>query len=77
MAIAEFERDYLLGEAVDHSVKIKLEAQLTELAEEKTALSIRFEAQKNLVDEIIALREKLSDTATEYTEEERQEWITQ
>ena len=41
VAIAEFERDYLLGEAVDHSVKIKLEAQLTELAEEKTALSIQ------------------------------------
>ena len=77
VAIAEFERDYLLGEAVDHSVKIKLEAQLTKLAEEKTALSIRFEAQKNLVDEIIALREKLSDTETEYTEEECQEWITQ
>lgn len=77
VTIAEFERDYLLGEAVDHSVKIKLEAQLTELAEEKTALSIRFEAQKNLVDEIIALREKLSDTETEYAEEERQEWITQ
>ena len=77
VAIAEFERDYLLGEAVDHSVKIKLEAQLTKLAEEKTALSIRFEAQKTIVDEIIALREKLSDTETEYTEEERQEWITQ
>ncbi len=77
VAIAELDRDYQLGETVDHSVKTKLENQLAECETEKTALSTRFNAQKTLVDEILALREKLSDNEAEYAEEERQEWITQ
>ncbi|OOF54574.1 type VI secretion system ATPase TssH [Rodentibacter genomosp. 2] len=77
VAIDEFDRDYQLGETVDSSVKTKLEKQLAELAEEKTALSTRFETQKALVDEILALREKLSDSEADYTEEERQQWINQ
>lgn len=77
VAIAEFERDYQLGETVDSTVKTKLENQLTELAEEKNVLSSRFESQKTLVEEILSLRTKLSDSETEYTEEERQELIAQ
>ena len=77
VAIAEFERDYQLGETVDSTVKTKLENQLTELAEEKNVLSSRFESQKALVEEILSLRTKLSDSETEYTEEERQELISQ
>lgn len=77
VAIAEFDRDYQLGETVDSTVKIKLENQLTELAEEKNVLSSRFESQKALVEEILSLRTKLSDSETEYTEEERQELISQ
>ncbi|WGE43127.1 type VI secretion system ATPase TssH [Actinobacillus equuli] len=77
VAIAELDRDYQLGEAIDHSVKIKLENRLAEYEAEKTTLSTRFNEQKALVDEILALREKLSDNDTEYTEEERQEWMTQ
>ncbi|THA04143.1 type VI secretion system ATPase TssH [Rodentibacter pneumotropicus] len=77
IAIAEFERDYQLGETVDSHVKSKLENQLSELTEEKITLSTQFETQKALVEEILSLREKLSDSETEYTEEERQEWITQ
>ena len=77
VAIAEFERDYQLGETVDSTVKTKLENQLTELAEEKNVLSSRFESQKALVEEILSLRSKLSDSETEYTEEERQELIAQ
>lgn len=77
VAIAEFDRDYQLGETVDNTVKTKLENQLTELAEEKNVLSSRFESQKALVEEILSLRTKLSDSETEYTEEERQELITQ
>ena len=77
VAIAEFERDYQLGETVDSTVKTKLENQLTELAEEKNMLSSRFESQKALVEEILSLRTKLSDSETEYTEEERQELIAQ
>lgn len=77
VAIAEFERDYQLGETVDSTVKTKLENQLTELAEEKNVLSSRFESQKALVEEILSLRSKLSDSETEYTEEERQELIVQ
>ncbi|MCQ9122110.1 ClpV1 family T6SS ATPase [Rodentibacter pneumotropicus] len=77
IAIAEFERDYQLGETVDSHVKSKLENQLSELTEEKITLSAQFETQKALVEEILSLREKLSDSETEYTEEERQEWITQ
>lgn len=75
VAIAEFDRDYQLGETVDSTVKTKLENQLTELAEEKNVLSSRFESQKALVEEILSLRTKLSDSETEYTEEERQELI--
>lgn len=77
VAIAEFDRDYQLGETVDSTVKTKLENQLTELAEEKNVLSSRFESQKVLVEEILSLRTKLSDSETEYTEEERQELIAQ
>ena len=77
VAIAEFDRDYQLGETVDKTVKTKLENQLTELAEEKNVLSSRFESQKALVEEILSLRTKLSDSETEYTEEERQELIAQ
>lgn len=77
VAIAEFDRDYQLGETVDNTVKTKLENQLTELAEEKNVLSSRFESQKALVEEILSLRTKLSDSETEYTEEERQELIAQ
>ena len=77
VAIAEFERDYQLGETVDSTVKTKLENQLTELAEEKNVLSSRFESQKALVEKILSLRTKLSDSETEYTEEERQELIAQ
>lgn len=77
VAIAEFDRDYQLGETVDSTVKTKLENQLTELAEEKNVLSSRFESQKALVEEILSLRTKLSDSETEYTEEERQELIAQ
>lgn len=77
VAIAEFDRDYQLGETVDSTVKTKLENQLTELAEEKNVLSSRFESQKALVEEILSLRSKLSDSETEYTEEERQELIAQ
>jgi len=77
VAIAEFERDYQLGETVDSTVKTKLENQLTKLAEEKNVLSSRFESQKALVEEILSLRTKLSDSETEYTEEERQELIAQ
>lgn len=77
VAIAEFERDYQLGETVDSTVKTKLENQLTELAEEKNVLSSRFESQKALVEEILSLRTKLSDSETEYTEDERQELIAQ
>ena len=77
IAIAEFDRDYQLGETVDSTVKTKLENQLTELAEEKNVLSSRFESQKALVEEILSLRTKLSDSETEYTEEERQELIAQ
>lgn len=77
VAIAEFDRDYQLGETVDSTVKTKLENQLTELAEEKNVLSSRFESQKALVEEILSLRTKLSDSETEYTEEERQELISQ
>lgn len=77
VAIAEFDRDYQLGETVDSTVKTKLENQLTELAEEKNVLSSRFESQKSLVEEILSLRSKLSDSETEYTEEERQELIAQ
>ena len=77
VAIAEFERDYQLGETVDSTLKTKLENQLTELAEEKNVLSSRFESQKALVEEILSLRTKLSDSETEYTEEERQELIAQ
>ena len=40
-------------------------------------LSSRFESQKALVEEILSLRTKLSDSETEYTEEERQELIAQ
>ena len=58
-------------------MKTKLENQLTELAEEKNVLSSRFESQKALVEEILSLRTKLSDSETEYTEEERQELIAQ
>ena len=75
VAIAEFDRDYQLGETVDSTVKTKLENQLTELAEEKNVLSSRFESQKALVEDILSLRTKLSDSETEYTEEERQELI--
>ena len=77
VAIAEFDRDYQLGETVDNTVKTKLENPLTELAEEKNVLSSRFESQKALVEEILSLRTKLSDSETEYTEEERQELIAQ
>ncbi len=77
VAIAEFDRDYQLGETVNSTVKTKLENQLTELAEEKNVLSSRFESQKALVEEILSLRTKLSDSETEYTEEERQELIAQ
>ena len=77
VAIAEFDRDYQLGETVDSTVKTKLENQLTELAEEKNVLSSRFESQKALVEKILSLRTKLSDSETEYTEEERQELIAQ
>lgn len=77
VAIAEFDRDYQLGETVDSTVKTKLENQLTELAEEKNVLSSRFESQKALVEEILSLRTKLSDFETEYAEEERQELIAQ
>ena len=77
VAIAEFDRDYQLGETVDSTMKTKLENQLTELAEEKNVLSSRFESQKALVEEILSLRTKLSDSETEYTEEERQELIAQ
>lgn len=77
VTIAEFDRDYQLGETVDSTVKTKLENQLTELAEEKNVLSSRFESQKALVEEILSLRTKLSDSETEYTEEERQELIAQ
>ena len=77
IAIAEFDRDYQLGETVDNTVKTKLENQLTELAEEKNVLSSRFESQKALVEKILSLRTKLSDSETEYTEEERQELIAQ
>ncbi len=77
VAIAEFDRDYQLGETVDSTVKTKLENQLTELAEEKNVLFSRFESQKALVEEILSLRTKLSDSETEYTEEERQELIAQ
>ena len=77
VAIAEFDRDYQLGETVDSTVKTKLENQLTELAEEKNVLSSRFESQKALVEEILSLRTKLSDSETEYNEEERQELIAQ
>ncbi|WP_236641729.1 type VI secretion system ATPase TssH [Rodentibacter pneumotropicus] len=77
VAIAEFERDDQLGETVDSHVKSKLENQLSELTEEKITLSTQFETQKALVEEILSLREKLSDSETEYTEEERQEWTTQ
>lgn len=77
VAIAEFDRDYQLGETVDSTVKTKLENQLTELAEEKNVLSSRFESQKALVEEILSLRTKLSDSETEYTEEEHQELIAQ
>jgi len=77
VAIAEFDRDYQLGETVDSTVKTKLENQLTELAKEKNVLSSRFESQKALVEEILSLRTKLSDSETEYTEEERQELIAQ
>ena len=77
VAIAEFDRDYQLGETVDSTAKTKLENQLTELAEEKNVLSSRFESQKALVEEILSLRTKLSDSETEYTEEERQELIAQ
>lgn len=77
VAIAEFDRDYQLGETVDNTVKTKLENQLTELAEEKNVLSSLFESQKALVEEILSLRTKLSDSETEYTEEERQELIAQ
>lgn len=77
VAIAEFDRDYQLGETVDSTVKTKLENQLTELAEEKNMLSSRFESQKALVEEILSLRTKLSDSEIEYTEEERQELIAQ
>ena len=77
VAIAEFDRDYQLGETVDSTVKTKLENQLTELAEEKNVLSSRFESQKALVEEILSLRTKLSDSETEYTEDERQELIAQ
>lgn len=77
VAIAEFDRDYQLGETIDSTVKTKLENQLTELAEEKNVLSSRFESQKALVEEILSLRTKLSDSETEYTEEERQELIAQ
>ena len=77
VAIAEFDRDYQLGETVDNTVKTNRENQLTELAEEKNVLSSRFESQKALVEEILSLRTKLSDSETEYTEEERQELIAQ
>ena len=77
VAIAEFDRDYQLGETVDSTVKTKLENQLTELAEEKNVLSSRFESQKALVEEILSLRTKLSDSETEYTVDERQELIAQ
>lgn len=77
VAIAEFDRDYQLGETVDSTVKTKLENQLTELAKEKNVLSSRFESQKALVEEILSLRTKLSDSETEYTEEEHQELIAQ
>lgn len=77
VAIAEFDRDYQLGETVDSTVKTKLENQLTELAKEKNMLSSRFESQKALVEEILSLRTKLSDSETEYTEEEHQELIAQ
>ncbi|OOF82685.1 ClpV1 family T6SS ATPase [Rodentibacter ratti] len=77
VAITEFERDEQLGETVDSSVKSKLKNQLSELTEERIALSTQFETQKALVEEILALREKLSDSETEYTEEECQEWMTQ
>ena len=77
VAMAELERDYQLGETVDDTLKAKLENQLTELAEEKALLSARFEQQKTLVDAILALREKISDTETEYSEEERQTFITE
>lgn len=77
VAMAELERDYQLGETIDDTLKDKLENQLTELAEEKALLSARFEQQKALVDAILALREKISDPETEYSEEERQAFITE
>ena len=69
LPLLNFDRDYQLGETVDNTVKTKLENQLTELAEEKNVLSSRFESQKALVEEILSLRTKLSDSETEYTEE--------
>ncbi|MBN6063395.1 type VI secretion system ATPase TssH [Aggregatibacter actinomycetemcomitans] len=75
VAMAELERDYQLGETVDDALKSKFENQLTELVEEKALLSTRFEQQKTLVDSILALREKMADTETKYSEEERQAFI--
>lgn len=77
LAIAEFERDYQLGESIDTHIKIKLENQLTELTKEKTILSEQFKKQKAMIDKILTLREKLSDTTTNFTEQERLEWTTQ
>ncbi|KYK94871.1 hypothetical protein SA3733_05905, partial [Aggregatibacter actinomycetemcomitans serotype d str. SA3733] len=75
VAMAELERDYQLGETVDDAFKAKLEKQLTELVEEKALLSTRFEQQKTLVGSILAFREKMADTETKYSEEERQAFI--
>ena len=72
-AIEEVERDHQLGEIVDESVKTKLKNQLDELQTEKAKLSETFEQQKALIEEILALREKISDT--ECNEEEKPELI--
>ena len=73
VAIEEVERDHQLGEIVDESVKTKLKNQLDELQTEKAKLSETFEQQKALIEEILALREKISDT--ECNEEEKPELI--
>ena len=73
VAIEEVERDHQLGEIVDESVKTKLKNQLDELQTEKAKLSETFEQQKALIEEILALREKISDT--ECNDEEKPELI--
>ncbi|MFQ9134373.1 MAG: hypothetical protein ACLR5Y_02145 [Haemophilus parainfluenzae] len=75
VAIAEFERDYQLGETVDSTVKTKLENQLTELAEEKICFLLDLNS-KALVEEFYHYEPSSLILKQEYTEE-RQELIAQ